>query len=59
MDAGNMIPAHFGHAGRDNVFVERLWCALNAQALLGHKSPDMTALYRDVRGSEWIEIRPR
>ena len=30
---------------------------IDAQALLGHKSPDMTALYRDVRGSEWIEIR--
>ena len=30
---------------------------VDAQALLGHESPDMTALYRDVRGSEWIEIR--
>jgi integrase len=30
---------------------------IDAQALLEHKSPDMTALYRDVRGSEWIEIR--
>ncbi|EME67634.1 integrase [Paramagnetospirillum caucaseum] len=30
---------------------------IDAQALLGHKSPDMAALYRDLRGSEWIEIR--
>jgi integrase len=30
---------------------------VNAQALLGHKSADMTAIYRDVRGSEWIEVR--
>jgi|AGTN01.1.fsa_nt_gi Bacteriophage lambda integrase, N-terminal domain./Phage integrase family. len=29
----------------------------DAQALLGHKSPDMTAVYRDVRGAEWIEVR--
>ncbi len=29
----------------------------DAQALLGHKSPDMTAIYRDVRGAEWIEVR--
>jgi hypothetical protein len=29
----------------------------NVPALLRHKSPDMTALSRDVRGSEWIEIR--
>lgn len=28
-----------------------------AQALLGHKSADMTAIYRDVRGAEWIEIK--
>ncbi|WP_353861441.1 tyrosine-type recombinase/integrase [Azospirillum formosense] len=36
----------------------RLYAAqgVNAQALLGHKSPDMTALYRDARGSEWIEV---
>ncbi|ALG75178.1 hypothetical protein VY88_27130 [Azospirillum thiophilum] len=30
---------------------------INAQALLGHKSPDMTALYRDVRGAEWTEVK--
>ena len=30
---------------------------VNAQSLLGHKSADMTAVYRDVRGSEWIEVR--
>lgn len=29
----------------------------DAQALLGHKSPDMTAIYRDVRGAEWIEVK--
>jgi len=29
---------------------------INAQALRGYKSPGMAALYRDVRGSEWIEI---
>lgn len=28
-----------------------------AQALLGHKSSSMTALYRDVRGREWTEIK--
>lgn len=28
-----------------------------AQALLGHKSLTMTALYRDVRGREWTEIK--
>lgn len=30
-----------------------------AQKLLGHKSPEMTALYRDVRGSEWIDVAVR
>nr|WP_275667822.1 hypothetical protein [Paramagnetospirillum kuznetsovii] len=29
---------------------------IDAQVLLGHKSPDMTALYRDVRGAEWISV---
>ena len=28
-----------------------------AQALLGHKSAEMTALYRDPRGKEWTEIK--
>ncbi|POR52814.1 integrase [Paraburkholderia eburnea] len=28
-----------------------------AQALLGHKSGQMTALYRDARGREWKEVR--
>lgn len=28
-----------------------------AQALLGHKSAEMTALYRDSRGQEWTEIK--
>jgi integrase len=28
-----------------------------AQALLGHKSAEMTALYRDSRGKEWTEIK--
>ncbi|SAK62462.1 integrase-like protein [Caballeronia temeraria] len=28
-----------------------------AQALLGHKSPEMTALYRDSRGREWTEVK--
>ncbi|WGS53518.1 tyrosine-type recombinase/integrase [Paraburkholderia sp. D15] len=28
-----------------------------AQALLGHKSAEMTALYRDSRGREWTEIK--
>lgn len=32
---------------------------IDAQALLGHKNPDMTAIYRDVRGAEWIEVRTR
>ena len=30
---------------------------INAQALLGHKSADMTAVYRDTRGAEWIEVK--
>lgn len=29
----------------------------DAQALLGHKSPDMTAVYRDARGDDWIEVK--
>ncbi len=29
-----------------------------AQALLGHKSSQMTDMYRDVRGREWVEIKP-
>ncbi|WP_250467676.1 tyrosine-type recombinase/integrase [Caballeronia sp. GAFFF2] len=28
-----------------------------AQALLGHKSAEMTSLYRDVRGAEWTELK--
>ncbi|KAA0575805.1 tyrosine-type recombinase/integrase [Azospirillum sp. B21] len=28
----------------------------DAQALLGHKSPEMTAVYRDARGAEWVEV---
>lgn len=28
-----------------------------AQALLGHKSAEMTSLYRDVRGAEWVELK--
>lgn len=30
---------------------------VDAQALLGHKSADMTAIYRDTRGAEWIEVK--
>lgn len=30
---------------------------VDVQALLGHKSPDMTAIYRDVRGAEWISVQ--
>ncbi|WP_082012181.1 tyrosine-type recombinase/integrase [Burkholderia sp. A9] len=30
-----------------------------AQALLGHKSAEMTALYRDSRGREWMEVKVR
>lgn len=30
---------------------------INAQTLLGHKSAEMTALYRDVRGAEWVEVK--
>ncbi len=29
---------------------------INAQALAGHKSADMTAVYRDVRGDEWVTV---
>lgn len=28
----------------------------NAQALLGHKTAAMTALYRDARGAEWVDV---
>lgn len=39
----------------------RLWAAERgkdfAQAILGHKSEDSAALYRDPRGAEWIEVR--
>jgi integrase len=28
-----------------------------AQAILGHKSANMTAMYRDTRGAEWTEIK--
>jgi integrase len=28
-----------------------------AQAILGHKSANMTAMYRDVRGAEWVEVK--
>ncbi|MDR6770403.1 excisionase [Azospirillum sp. BE72] len=31
---------------------------INAQMLLGHKSPAMTARYCDSRGSEWMEVKP-
>ncbi len=30
---------------------------IDAQALLGHKSADMTSVYRDTRGAEWIEVK--
>jgi enterobacteria phage integrase len=28
-----------------------------AQAILGHKTASMTAMYRDVRGAEWVEVK--
>lgn len=28
-----------------------------AQAIAGHKDPSMTAVYRDVRGSEWMQVK--
>lgn len=30
---------------------------VNAQALAGHKSADMTSVYRDVRGDEWVKVK--
>lgn len=38
---------------------ERLYAAqgVDTQALLGHRDPRTTALYKDVRGSEWITVR--
>lgn len=30
---------------------------IDAQALLGHKTADMTAVYRDPRGAEWVEVK--
>ncbi len=55
-EAAACCTAHRGQSENDDA---RLYAeqGIDAQALLGHKSPDMTALYRDVRGSEWIEIR--
>ncbi|HYH38546.1 MAG TPA: phage integrase Arm DNA-binding domain-containing protein [Azospirillum sp.] len=37
----------------------RLYAAqgTDAQALLGHRSPTMTAVYRDARGAEWVEVK--
>lgn len=32
---------------------------INAQALLGHRDPRSTALYKDRRGAEWIEVKVR
>lgn len=29
---------------------------INAQALAGHKSADMTSVYLDVRGDEWVKV---
>ena len=29
---------------------------VNVQALAGHRSAEMTAIYRDVRGSEWVRV---
>lgn len=36
----------------------RLYAAqgTDAQALLGHKSANTTAMYRDARGAEWVEV---
>ncbi|MDP1594291.1 MAG: tyrosine-type recombinase/integrase [Gallionella sp.] len=28
-----------------------------AQAIAGHKDAAMTAIYRDVRGSEWVQVK--
>lgn len=30
---------------------------VNTQALLGHRDPRTTALYKDVRGAEWIKVK--
>jgi integrase len=40
---------------------ERLYSAegIDTQALLGHKSPTMTAKYHDARGDEWVEVKLR
>jgi len=37
---------------------ERCYAAqgLNTQALLGHRDPRSTALYKDVRGAEWVDV---
>lgn len=38
---------------------ERLYAAqgVDTQALLGHRDPRTTALYKDVRGAEWIKVQ--
>ncbi|MET0115980.1 MAG: tyrosine-type recombinase/integrase [Sedimenticola sp.] len=30
---------------------------IDAQILLGHRDPRMTAVYRDVRGDDWVEVK--
>ncbi len=56
MDWGDRTPPTF-HEIRS--LSERLYAAqggVNTQHLLGHASPETTALYHDSRGSEWIRI---
>jgi integrase len=38
---------------------ERLYSAqgIDTQTLLGHKNKEMTAVYHDVRGAEWLEVK--
>lgn len=36
---------------------ERIKATRKDQALLGHKSADMAAIYGDTRSAEWIEVK--
>lgn len=54
---GNGTPATFHE---QSSLAERLYDAqgIDTQKLLGHKSPNQTARYHDVRGKDWTNKLP-
>jgi integrase len=57
MDWGDKGPPTF-HEIRS--LSERLYAAqggINTQDLLGHESPEMTRMYHDTRGAEWVRLK--